>query len=106
MDTKMIPYEQMTKKQKDKVDGFARKYLIDLLDRLVKRLDASLPSPGNGYAIEFTGPVNHYTGESCGELAVNDVEFIEKQYKVNPSFWKSISNLKDVSEAYLHSLKA
>lgn len=99
MDVKMIPYEQMTKKQKDKVDGFARKHLVDILERLITRLDASLPAPGNGYVVERSV-------ESCGEIAVNDVEFIQKHYKIDPSFWSRIQKLRDEGEAYLQSLKA
>lgn len=96
---KMIAYEQMNKKQKDKVDAFARNHLIDLLASLEKRLYASLPSPGNGYVIERFGD----EGE---ELAVNDVEFIEKHYKIDPSFWKMIKNLKDETRKYLKGLGA
>lgn len=98
MTVKMIHYEQMTKKQKDMVDEFSRKYFTDKIERLVKYLDASLPSTGNGYVIE-------HTSESCGELAVNDAEFIEKHYKIDPSFWSRIKKLRDESESYLRSLK-
>ena len=96
---KMITYEQMTKKQKDKVDAFARKYVVDILASLKRRLYASLPSPGNGYVIERFGD----EGE---ELAVNDLEFIEKHYKIDPSFWKMIRDLKIESEKYLKEMGA